>query len=435
VKHQPLAAMASFNSLTPSILFVGQSTLLLTNISSFSLTWRNNSITTHKGCIHCEITLPCATIFNSTAGSYIHQITKCTGIHDRPTVSHLLNLAFLSKFFNEDTLEHFTANTKLQEELNVRLPNLPIFESNYTQDLADLSVNTLQLDKVANLTQEKAQIFRDTAHKMLHDIQTGNLFVKTSFLDYSAYNIMLFCTTAATILALVMAIILFRKVRGLAAAIALLQHPTNTQAAAMTPPHLLDFFIHENPTTTIAPTMLQWESTITATDMLWSLIVLFTTLILLYRWYKKSHPPLFVARLYLEIGNKQHQAIIPLMTLYHPTEYCTFNLNTYMHSLKVSGYFTPILHTQCPTFTTHNSFTQLTHTIPQAITLGPLQAIKIRRILKGEYYSTIYTFENGKITPVIARDVSPTSVSINTCLLYTSPSPRDRQKSRMPSSA
>ena len=27
------------------------------------------------------------------------------------------------------------------------------------------------------------------------------------------------------------------------------------------------------------------------------------------------------------------------------------------------------------------------------------------------------------------------SVNINTCLLYTSPSPRDRQKSRMPSSA
>ena len=26
-------------------------------------------------------------------------------------------------------------------------------------------------------------------------------------------------------------------------------------------------------------------------------------------------------------------------------------------------------------------------------------------------------------------------ISVNTCLLYTSPSPRDRQKSRMPSSA
>ena len=33
------------------------------------------------------------------------------------------------------------------------------------------------------------------------------------------------------------------------------------------------------------------------------------------------------------------------------------------------------------------------------------------------------------------RSVFKTSIGINSCLLYTSPSPRDRQKSRMPSSA
>ena len=33
------------------------------------------------------------------------------------------------------------------------------------------------------------------------------------------------------------------------------------------------------------------------------------------------------------------------------------------------------------------------------------------------------------------REVKIETGMINTCLLYTSPSPRDRQKSRMPSSA
>ena len=42
--------------------------------------------------------------------------------------------------------------------------------------------------------------------------------------------------------------------------------------------------------------------------------------------------------------------------------------------------------------------------------------------------------------PEIAPDevliaVMASSINFNTCLLYTSPSPRDRQKSRMPSSA
>ena len=40
-------------------------------------------------------------------------------------------------------------------------------------------------------------------------------------------------------------------------------------------------------------------------------------------------------------------------------------------------------------------------------------------------------YENGKKLP---KDVMPL-VMKNICLLYTSPSPRDRQKSRMPSSA
>ena len=37
--------------------------------------------------------------------------------------------------------------------------------------------------------------------------------------------------------------------------------------------------------------------------------------------------------------------------------------------------------------------------------------------------------------PALAAGVAQVAARMNTCLLYTSPSPRDRQKSRMPSSA
>ena len=39
------------------------------------------------------------------------------------------------------------------------------------------------------------------------------------------------------------------------------------------------------------------------------------------------------------------------------------------------------------------------------------------------------------ISSVAQLGMTPVFVDVNTCLLYTSPSPRDRQKSRMPSSA
>ena len=53
---------------------------------------------------------------------------------------------------------------------------------------------------------------------------------------------------------------------------------------------------------------------------------------------------------------------------------------------------------------------------------------KVLPHIKGEYFEDI----NNKI---IYEETSKYFVSYDGCLLYTSPSPRDRQKSRMPSSA
>ena len=49
-----------------------------------------------------------------------------------------------------------------------------------------------------------------------------------------------------------------------------------------------------------------------------------------------------------------------------------------------------------------------------------------------ESYTAPYTIERPDGT---VYTVTPSDDTAGTCLLYTSPSPRDRQKSRMPSSA
>ena len=46
------------------------------------------------------------------------------------------------------------------------------------------------------------------------------------------------------------------------------------------------------------------------------------------------------------------------------------------------------------------------------------------------------TGDETKMKPMILKDIAEkVSMDISTCLLYTSPSPRDRTRSRMPSSA
>ena len=51
------------------------------------------------------------------------------------------------------------------------------------------------------------------------------------------------------------------------------------------------------------------------------------------------------------------------------------------------------------------------------------------------YAQDVYTVQAGDNLYRIAMDNGTTEAYLMACLLYTSPSPRDRQKSRMPSSA
>ena len=48
---------------------------------------------------------------------------------------------------------------------------------------------------------------------------------------------------------------------------------------------------------------------------------------------------------------------------------------------------------------------------------------------------TNWDFDTEEVFPVPVEEIDPSLIDPETCLLYTSPSPRDRQKSRMPSSA
>ena len=64
------------------------------------------------------------------------------------------------------------------------------------------------------------------------------------------------------------------------------------------------------------------------------------------------------------------------------------------------------------------------------------EANAIRRRRECENCGTRFTtFEHIEMSPLIVVKKDGTREQFSRCLLYTSPSPRDRQKSRMPSSA
>ena len=62
---------------------------------------------------------------------------------------------------------------------------------------------------------------------------------------------------------------------------------------------------------------------------------------------------------------------------------------------------------------------------------------RLMAIVDGSQYDFMgrEIFTTGFFRENIGFGIISINIEINTCLLYTSPSPRDRQKSRMPSSA
>ena len=67
----------------------------------------------------------------------------------------------------------------------------------------------------------------------------------------------------------------------------------------------------------------------------------------------------------------------------------------------------------------------------RALDVGPGDAVLCPAF---SFFATAASIVRVGATPVFA-DIDPATFNLDPCLLYTSPSPRDRQKSRMPSSA
>ena len=78
---------------------------------------------------------------------------------------------------------------------------------------------------------------------------------------------------------------------------------------------------------------------------------------------------------------------------------------------------------------------------------GSLENVSVSKLLQSNYFGKVLSYNGqvieatplpgiiGSLCSIFARSNEEFQGELVGCLLYTSPSPRDRQKSRMPSSA
>jgi len=196
--------------LTSEIFHLGNHLYLFSNIQSISLeciirdngTFRvNNTRIDLKEYSQRVYTAPCDCSITADYFKIPVSLLHC----DAPSVSltgqHLLNLAFLSHFFDEDLIRFAKSDTLFNKSIDAELPQLPIVSSEYQEELRIQEDRKFDMEVAVNHSKEN----RDLYHSLSHYIYSKLLLAHT---DTSNFDPMDWLTWIA-MLALLLAVVAF----------------------------------------------------------------------------------------------------------------------------------------------------------------------------------------------------------------------------------
>ena len=391
-------------SVSPQIYAINPNTLLLFNIPTYSISYSNGSIRNYQGCESCTIFLPCHATFDAPQGRYLARQINCNdeSVSQNSTITsvgHFINLNLLSEFFDKKLIQQFSGNQLTAKPLAIKIPDLKLFQNQYTADIAVIDQQSLQLRQIANQTKNDAMIFGSLSHKLSYDLEMNNLEIAASSLNYDSIQFWIYgATTIATILLIVAFIYLNLKIKAIAATLCLLQRPPGVLAESMTsisPTFDLDFF-------RLRPTMAstnqqtftpQLSEHIPVTDVF--LIIMFSCfwLYLIYRFYDNFHSK-HQFDLYLEVGNQNSSIKIKLITLRHDPSMYTFKSQTFIKFIQLSRmhYFCarPKLHLSWTELQIIHKVTGISHHLPEFYNIPYFTGLKLQELLNNQYYVLLF---------------------------------------------
>jgi len=145
-----------------------------------------------------------------------------------------MNLALLQQFFSESELSGIFGDTLLPDPLRVRLPDLKIFQAEFSHEIEEDKRAKFDLGQFSNLTKKDEQAFASLAHSMVDDWQEykGRSF-ENDFIFGSWKSWIMPGVGATAVLALIISVMLSYKLRALSSSLALLSL-TNREHAMLT---------------------------------------------------------------------------------------------------------------------------------------------------------------------------------------------------------
>jgi len=392
------------NTVLPQVVHVAEATLLLINVPSYTLTCQNGSTTTYTPPPHIELTVPCSCRFNSAYGTMATRLIECQNSDTQPTVLYPTNFAVLQRFFQQSELSSLTASIAFKEPLSVQLPNISVLTHRYAADLAESQQTALQLDMVANLTQQDGEIFRTLTDKVLFKIDTAALPIESSSLALLSWqNLLLLACSAAILILAFFVYTLSTRLSAVAMTLGLAAQVPHTLAQATVSRNPFNYF---GGLTTKIPSLpslpIEIDYRLPTLDILLLLLLLLTFLILGLVWYRHTTAIHNTFSLMLEIGSPTERLMLELLQVPHFPDMVDIKLSSALESLLVDGFLNPVLHLTWTGLTVHDLFSQVNYPIPRTVKLSWFQAYKLRMLLQQPYYTVLFTYFKRTLRPIKA---------------------------------
>lgn len=198
------------DAMIPSIIEIAPGNLLVSNIKSITLECEQGPIN-QNGCKYCIISIPCSCAISADPFIIPERINNCNRTSRQVTKNHLINLAMLQNFFEDDTLNNILGDTTFDYPVEMQIPDFRFYEQNFTNLMAVDNLERLNLKGLIEKVKRNETVYLSLSESFLDREWTNDDDWSRSY----TRNILIVVNSCISASAIILCTLLAIKVRAL----------------------------------------------------------------------------------------------------------------------------------------------------------------------------------------------------------------------------
>jgi len=380
---------------SPQVYNVGNSNLLLVNVASYELVCNRTFISNYAGCEICKVNIPCECALRTGRELHYGLTHHClrweSENNTQSLPKHIIPLSILTSFFDREDFKQFTAEARSMHPVNITLPDLTVYQSEYTREVEQLRGSSIQMRSIENVTRNTGALFTSLSHKLSRDLEEARLSLQAVTL--SPFSLSYWSNLIATVLAslaILACAVLYFRLKAIGIALVLLQRPVSAAPADSDIPLIFDYGKYTTALTTPAQFVPVIVEHLNMADLTLIFLFLLFWINIAHKMFRRYHPQ-HNFTVSVEIGNSSESIKIPVATVRHTPDLYTFRARRFLREVRVTGIINCHAHVLWPDLEITSKVTSAIHHINSRQRISCLTAIKLRAILQTDYHILVFT--------------------------------------------